>query len=225
MGLALGSSGSILEPAGIGSIRHDETFVSFSQKPPLQLPQYLNFAKSPLISRLTSVTANTSSRETKDNVLNLKDENKEKVIEGHKENKRTLYIHVYVYAYAQSTLLSLFKAVYNFALKPIQILIFTTKTGGLQNNWPLELIDNDRKLNNPPKFQEDTVSDLLKHLDPQKSMGPDGIHPTVMRELAEELTKPLYIICQQFWLSGEVPDDWKLANVMPIHKMGWKKDP
>ncbi|KAJ7428894.1 RNA-directed DNA polymerase from mobile element jockey-like protein [Willisornis vidua] len=56
-------------------------------------------------------------------------------------------------------------------------------------------------------------------------MGPDGIHPRVMKKLAEELAKPLSIIYQQSWLSGEVPDDWKLANVMPIHKKGCKEDP
>ncbi|RMB91831.1 hypothetical protein DUI87_31759 [Hirundo rustica rustica] len=27
------------------------------------------------------------------------------------------------------------------------------------------------------------------------------------------------------WLTGEVPDDWKLANVTPIHKKGAKEDP
>ncbi|KAJ7413864.1 hypothetical protein WISP_87919 [Willisornis vidua] len=103
--------------------------------------------------------------------------------------------------------------------------VFTSKTGGPQDNWPLELIDNERKLNNPLKFQEDKVSVLLKHLDSQKSMGPDGIHPRVMRELVEELAKPLSIIYQQSWLSGEVPDDWKLANATPVHKKGCKEDP
>ncbi|KAJ7427169.1 rna-directed dna polymerase from mobile element jockey-like [Willisornis vidua] len=64
--------------------------------------------------------------------------------------------------------------------------VFTSKTGGTQDNWPLELTENDRKLYNSPKFQEDTVNDLLKkHLDPQKSMEPDGIHPRVMRKLVE----------------------------------------
>ena len=38
------------------------------------------------------------------------------------------------------------------------------------------------------------------------------------------LTKPLSIIFQQSWLTGEVPVDWKLANVMPIYKKGQKKD-
>ncbi|GAB0209005.1 mitochondrial enolase superfamily member 1 [Grus japonensis] len=68
------------------------------------------------------------------------------------------------------------------------------------------------------------VSDLLHHLDTHKSMGSDGIHPRILRELVEVLTKPLSIIHQQSWLTREVPVDWKLANVMPIHKKGWKED-
>ncbi|KFW77280.1 RNA-directed DNA polymerase from mobile element jockey, partial [Manacus vitellinus] len=75
-----------------------------------------------------------------------------------------------------------------------------------------------------PVIQDETVIDLLSHLDTHKSMGPDGIHPRVIRELAEDLAKPLSIIYQQSWLTGEVPDDWKLANIMPIHKKDCKKD-
>ncbi|KFW80166.1 hypothetical protein N305_07420, partial [Manacus vitellinus] len=82
----------------------------------------------------------------------------------------------------------------------------------------------DKNLNSPPVIQKETVRDLLSCLDPHKSMGPDGIHPRMMRELAEELTKPLSIIYQQSWLTGEVPDDWKLTNVTPIHKKGRKED-
>jgi len=55
--------------------------------------------------------------------------------------------------------------------------------------------------------------------------GVDGIHPRVLKELAEELAKPLSIMCLHLWLTGEVPDDWRLANVTPIHKKGWKEDP
>ncbi|GAB0204815.1 mitochondrial enolase superfamily member 1 [Grus japonensis] len=63
------------------------------------------------------------------------------------------------------------------------------------------------------------VSDLLHHLDTHKSMA-----PKVQRELAEVLTKPLSIIYQQSWLTGEVPVDWRLANAMPIYKKGQKED-
>ncbi|RMC12125.1 hypothetical protein DUI87_11260 [Hirundo rustica rustica] len=67
--------------------------------------------------------------------------------------------------------------------------------------------------------------ELLYCWDVHKSMAPDGIHPRVMTELADELAKPLSIIYQQSWLTGEIPDDWKLANVTPIHKKGGKEDP
>ncbi|KAJ7415111.1 hypothetical protein BTVI_39409 [Pitangus sulphuratus] len=69
--------------------------------------------------------------------------------------------------------------------------------------------DRDKKLNSTPVIKEETVNDLLSHLDPHKSMGPDGIHPRVMRELAEEIAKPLSIIYQQSWLTGEVPNPRK----------------
>jgi len=56
-------------------------------------------------------------------------------------------------------------------------------------------------------------------------MRQDGIHPRVLRKLAEELAKSLSIIYQQSWLRGEVPDDWKTASVTPIYKKGRKEDP
>ncbi|KFQ85035.1 hypothetical protein N337_05384, partial [Phoenicopterus ruber ruber] len=76
-----------------------------------------------------------------------------------------------------------------------------------------------------PIIQGEMVSDLLHHLDTHKSMGPDGIHPRVLREMAQVLTKSLSTIYQQSWLTGEVPVDWKLANVKPIYKKGQKEDP
>ena len=55
-------------------------------------------------------------------------------------------------------------------------------------------------------------------------MGPDGLHPRVLRELADVVAKPLSIIFRQSWLTGDVPVDWRLANVTPIFKKGWKDD-
>ncbi|GAB0206301.1 mitochondrial enolase superfamily member 1 [Grus japonensis] len=103
--------------------------------------------------------------------------------------------------------------------------VFNSQTTRPQGIQPPELEDRDREQNKPPMVQEEAVNDLLCHLDTHKSMGPDGIHLRVPRELAEELAKPLSIIYQQSWLTGEVPDDWRLANVMPIYKKGQKEDP
>ncbi|GAB0208000.1 mitochondrial enolase superfamily member 1 [Grus japonensis] len=87
-----------------------------------------------------------------------------------------------------------------------------------------ELEDCDCGNNKLPADPE-IVRELLLHLDAYKSMGPDGIHPRVLRELADVIARPLSIIFQWSWESGEVPVDWKLANVVPTFKKGKKEAP
>lgn len=58
--------------------------------------------------------------------------------------------------------------------------------------------------------------DLLFHLDACKSMGLDGIHPRILRELFDVIVRLVSIIFQQFGESREVPGNWKLANIVPI---------
>lgn len=47
---------------------------------------------------------------------------------------------------------------------------------------------------------------------------PEGIHPRVLKEVADVMTGLLLIIYQRSWESGEVPDDWKVTNVIPIYR-------
>jgi len=55
-------------------------------------------------------------------------------------------------------------------------------------------------------------------------MGPDEVQPQVLRELTGEVAKPLSIIFEKSWQSGEVPSDWKRGNIPPIFKKGKKED-
>ena len=56
-------------------------------------------------------------------------------------------------------------------------------------------------------------------------MGLDRLCPRVLRELVGVIAKLLSAIYQSSWLSGEVPEDWRLANVTRIYKKGRKEDP
>ncbi|XP_064902696.1 LOW QUALITY PROTEIN: uncharacterized protein LOC135577346 [Columba livia] len=70
----------------------------------------------------------------------------------------------------------------------------------------------------------DWVREQRSKLDMHKSVGPDGMHPRVLRELAEVVAEPLPIIFAKSWETGEVPEDWRKANVTPVFKKGKKKD-
>ncbi|KAK0674966.1 LIN1 transcriptase, partial [Pygoscelis papua] len=152
-----------------------------------------------------------------------------------RDNKKSFYKYINDKKRAKENLHSLLDAGGNIVTEDeekVEVLnaffasVFNRQTSYPQGTRPPELEDRDGEQDEPPIIQEEAVvNDLLRHLDAHKSMGPDGIHPRVLRELAEELAKPLSIIYQQSWLTGEVPDDWRLANVTPIYKKGQKEDP
>nr|XP_026647938.1 uncharacterized protein LOC113459031 [Zonotrichia albicollis] len=56
-------------------------------------------------------------------------------------------------------------------------------------------------------------------------MGSHGIHPWLLSELAVVAVLLLSTIFEKSWRMGELPDDWRNANVISIFKKGKKESP
>lgn len=52
---------------------------------------------------------------------------------------------------------------------------------------------------------EDQVQEHLRNLNMHRSMGPDEMHLWVLKDLANEVVRPLSIMFENSWQSSEVP--------------------
>ena len=68
----------------------------------------------------------------------------------------------------------------------------------------------------------DDVLVALLNLDGNKATGPDGIPPRLLKETAHQIAPSLCSLFNQSLSSGSLPDEWKLANIIPIYKKGDK---
>jgi len=69
-------------------------------------------------------------------------------------------------------------------------------------------------------FSEKIVFDKLQRLQSDKSPGPDGLHPMLLKECAATIAEPLSRIFQHSYNTGSLPEEWQIAHVVPIFKKG-----
>ena len=80
------------------------------------------------------------------------------------------------------------------------------------------LLDRSAPFMNDIAVSKDGVIKLLKGLNPSKALGPDELHPRVLKELATELGPVFAHLFQQSINTGEIPKEWSLANICPLFK-------
>ena len=58
----------------------------------------------------------------------------------------------------------------------------------------------------------------LRSLDVSKATGPDEISARLLKETTEQIAPSLTLLYNKSLETGVFPDEWKLANIVPIHK-------
>ena len=72
----------------------------------------------------------------------------------------------------------------------------------------------------------EAVANKLRKIDPTKAQGPDKIPSKILKELSNELAYPISFLFNSSLETGQLPEDWKSAEVIAIYKRkGKRTDP
>ena len=63
-----------------------------------------------------------------------------------------------------------------------------------------------------------SVCNFLLNLDIKKLLGPDGVPIAFFKRYAKWCAKYLYVVVTRSLSDGSLPDDWRTAEIKPVHK-------
>ena len=69
------------------------------------------------------------------------------------------------------------------------------------------------------------IINLLKNLDSKKANGPVKLPTTLLKTTASEIAEAVTFLFSQSYESGQLPNDWRNAHVVPVFEKGEKHDP
>ena len=99
--------------------------------------------------------------------------------------------------------------------------VFTTENF---DNFPsLDQVIKDKDLSLLHCSPKD-VSKIPSELKPHKSPGPDSIHHLILKKCTGTLAPSLSDVFNASLASRMLPQNWKLADITPLHKEGAKND-
>ena len=95
-------------------------------------------------------------------------------------------------------------------------------------------IENDNTLPNDLVFEtterissfdipKDETTKIIRSLDPKKAHGHDGISIRMLKLCTSSISKPLFLLFKHSLENECFPNQWKKANIVPIHKKGDKQ--
>ena len=72
-------------------------------------------------------------------------------------------------------------------------------------------------------FSSNNIARIIRDLDPNNAHGHDMRSIRMLKICKESILKPLEIIFKSCIEKGQFPNEWKKANVVPVHKKGDKQ--
>jgi hypothetical protein len=87
--------------------------------------------------------------------------------------------------------------------------------------WNGEQIINSENVN---FMTPERVEECLKNLKTKNCEGPDRLPLRVLKDGAMILAKPLSVLFHKIYERKEIPEQWKVSKVIPLHKKGKKED-
>ena len=77
----------------------------------------------------------------------------------------------------------------------------------------------------PLLFTTADIVKIIKSIKSKKAPGPDSIHIKLLKTAPDEIAQYLKVLFLKSLELGQVPDAWKLANIIAIPKKGPSSDP
>ena len=102
--------------------------------------------------------------------------------------------------------------------------LFTSQCTPLANESVLPLFDyvTNSRLSSF-EIDPNEIKDIISGLSTNKAHGPDNISVNMLKLCVDQLCVPLVIIFKNILETGIFPDQWKEANVTPVHKKNDKQ--
>ena len=89
----------------------------------------------------------------------------------------------------------------------VSLRMCSIKMNHKNKHTQVPLLDRSAPFMNDIAVSKDGVIKLLKGLNPSKALGPDGLHPRILKELATELGLVFAHLFQQSIDTGEIPKE------------------